>query len=456
MSYHTCMGLEVGSTEHWVAVIGGATAGAEVAAHLADRGVNVVVFDQNARPYGKIEDGLPRWHEALRRKECHHIDEKLSRPRVRFVPLTKIGRDIDFAQLANEWGFSVVILASGAWRDRRLPVPGIDSFVGRGFAYQNPFVIAFNHAEDPGHAPLDLPDGALVIGGGLAALDVAKIFMLETTRQALRRMNLPAPLVELEHKGIPAYLHEHGLAWADLGLQGCTVMYRRREEDMPLVEAHDDSEQQQDKAHKVRLRILHHAQEKFLFRVQSQVSPVAALAKGDRLVGLRFRRFSESPDPGSGDDLLDVTAPLVVSAIGSIPEPIKGVPQSGELFDFSDPHLGRLPGYPNVFAVGNVVTGRGNISASRKHAREISETAVAAFLGLLPDRGAEGDLAQTLSAPARTQAQTVANAVNEQLQSTDPPQHHAIADRVLKQQQRVGYEGNYAAWIAAHSVTPPA
>jgi len=53
---------------HVVAVIGGATAGAEIAARLADLGARVVVFEQNARPYGKIEDGLPGRHVGLCKK----------------------------------------------------------------------------------------------------------------------------------------------------------------------------------------------------------------------------------------------------------------------------------------------------------------------------------------------------------------------------------------------------
>jgi len=48
-----------------IAVIGGATAGAEVAHRLAEAGAFVAVFEQNPRPYGKIEDGLPRWHHEL-------------------------------------------------------------------------------------------------------------------------------------------------------------------------------------------------------------------------------------------------------------------------------------------------------------------------------------------------------------------------------------------------------
>ena len=126
---------------HCVAVIGGAVAGAEVAGALAGRGVEVAVFEQNRRPYGKIEDGLPRWHVALREKEYETIGAKLSLPSVHFVPCTEIGRDVGFRELSDEWGFSGVVLACGAWRDRPLPIEGADAYVGRGLIYQNPFII---------------------------------------------------------------------------------------------------------------------------------------------------------------------------------------------------------------------------------------------------------------------------------------------------------------------------
>ena len=89
---------------HCVAVIGGATAGAEVADRLASKGVTVVVFEQNPRPFGKIEDGLPRWHLALRRKEYETITTKLGQSGVHYVPNTHIGRDLDFAELAEGVG----------------------------------------------------------------------------------------------------------------------------------------------------------------------------------------------------------------------------------------------------------------------------------------------------------------------------------------------------------------
>ena len=44
------------SERYAIAVIGGATAGAEAAGIFAQRGILTVVFEQNARPYGKVED----------------------------------------------------------------------------------------------------------------------------------------------------------------------------------------------------------------------------------------------------------------------------------------------------------------------------------------------------------------------------------------------------------------
>jgi len=161
----TRMSTPNASSQHIVAVIGGATAGAEVASRLAEAGIRVVVFEMNPRPYGKIEDGLPRWHHGLRHKEYETIGEKLSQAGVEYVPNTKIGRDIAFEALARDWGFSAVILANGAWRDRPLPVEGAEQYVGKGLIYQNPFIIWFNHFEETSYAgERYVPeDGALIV-----------------------------------------------------------------------------------------------------------------------------------------------------------------------------------------------------------------------------------------------------------------------------------------------------
>src|SRR6185295_11614561 len=152
----------------------------------------------------------PRWHVKLRQKEYETINERLDRPNVHFVPLTKIGRDIDFADLAQRWGFTSVILALGAWRDRPLPVEGADDFVDRGLLYQNPFIYWFNHFNERDYdgPRYEAADGAAVVGGGLASIDVMKVLQLETVRSALEQRGIREDMLRLEHAGIPAVLAE--------------------------------------------------------------------------------------------------------------------------------------------------------------------------------------------------------------------------------------------------------
>ena len=133
---------------HYVAVIGGSVSGSEAAAMLADKGVRVVVIDQNALPYGKLEDGLPKWHHNLRDKQEKEIDKKLDHARVRFIPNLKIGKDFNFKDLVD-LGFTAVILANGAWKDRPLPVPGIEKFRDKELIYQNDLLKWYNHYHEP-------------------------------------------------------------------------------------------------------------------------------------------------------------------------------------------------------------------------------------------------------------------------------------------------------------------
>jgi NADPH-dependent glutamate synthase beta subunit-like oxidoreductase len=414
-----------------VAVIGGATAGAEVAGRLAERGAVVVVFEMNPRPYGKIEDGLPRWHVALREKEYENVRSKLEHPNVHFVPDTKIGRDIDFKELVSEWGFTSVVLANGAWRDRPLPIDGIDDYVGHGLVYQNPFIIWFNHNHEPGYdgETFETPDGVIVVGGGLASIDVVKVLMLENAVKKFAERGIEIDLVELEVKGIPKICKQHDLEISDLGLEGPTLFYRRRVEDMPAK-----------------------AQEKYGFKMEPLCSPQAAIVEDGQLVGIRFvRNVMKDGRPTPTDETFERRGPMVISSIGSIPEAIDGIAMRGELFDFQDWELGRLDGYPTVFSVGNVVTGKGNIVASRKHAAQVSEEAIEKFLGLTEDRGDEAEIGDAIHKGIAAQAESVAEQISAQ-EPASPETIAAILDRVAEHQKRAGYDGDFRTWLK--KVTP--
>ncbi len=436
---------------HVVAVIGGATAGAEISSRLAERGIAVAVFEQNARPYGKIEDGLPRWHVGLRHKEYGNIDTKLSTDGVYYVPDTTIGEDIGFRELIDDWGFSAVVMAHGAWRDRPLPIEGADQWVGKGLLYQNPFVIAFNHAEDASYDGPSFPiiDGSLVVGGGLASVDVAKIHTMTGTLEKLKERGIECDIEQLETKGIPKILESHGLSWEDLGLEGATIFYRRRIEDMPVMSAPDGADEaRMEKVYAGRKRMLDKAMGKYMFKVEPCSAPEALIIEDDRVAGLVLRRTKiENGRVVPTDETYEARGPQVLSSIGSIPEPIEGLPMKGELIDYADWDFGRIEGFPTLFAAGNVVTGKGNIVASRKHAKFVSEEAVEQYLGL-----EEGDDAveRSLERPSDA-ASDVAEGIASHLEAIDPVDPAEIEKtlgRVQARQQAVGCTEGYAAWMA--------
>ncbi|MEX2207328.1 MAG: hypothetical protein WEF50_13955 [Myxococcota bacterium] len=409
-----------------VAVIGGATAGAEAADIFAKQGFLTVVFEQNARPYGKVEDGLPRWHVGLRAKEYGTIDGKLGQAHVHFVPNTRIGRDIDLRELAERWGFHCVVLANGAWRDRPLAVPDAEKWVGKGLVYQNPFIYWFNHRHEAGFAgaAFEAKDDTIVVGGGLASIDVVKAINLELVCSALEQRGIHADLEELEVKGIPKELEKHGLSWEALGFKGATLFYRRRPEDMPLVTMPGKADEKvRTKIEKTRANMLEKATSKFLFKVRPLRAPHSLIVEHDRVAGMRFA--ITRMDGGKlvqTDEHEEVRGGQVISSIGSIPEPIGGVPMKGELYGYSDWDLGRLPDFPNLFAAGNVVTGKGNIVDSRKHAKFVGQHVRDHYL-------------------------SVANGVRA-LEPIAPAAREALLARVKARQERVGY-ADYPSWIEA-------
>jgi len=444
------------SGEYFVAVIGGAVSGSVAAEILADHGIRVAVFEQNKRPYGKIEDGLPRWHVEQRKQEYARIDARLRKPGVYFVPSVRLGRELDFDDLCKNWGFSAVILANGAWRDRDLGVSGAEAYVGKGLVYQNPFIYWYNHKNEKDYSGprYEAPDGALVVGGGLASIDVVKVLQLENYERALKARGMPTSMHELE-KGIPAACKAHGVDLQSLGVKGCLLIYRRRQQDMPLAQPPDNATPEQiAKTEQVRQKMLKLAQDRYLFRFQDRRMTTGLVVENGRVAGLKVAetkvegRKAEAI-PGSEHEL---RAPLVVSSIGSVPEAIPGVAMKGEYYTFSDGDLPRYKGSDRVFGVGNVVTGQGNIRVSLVHSQQATTELIENYMGI----GKAGESLSGLYAASEERAGDRAKAVSDgvrSLPSLSAGEIAAIEKRVRALQELVGYASDYDSWIA--KVTPP-
>jgi len=438
---------------HFVAVIGGAISGSVAAEILADSGARVAVFEQNTRPYGKIEDGLPRWHVEQRKQEYGRIDARMKKPNVYFIPNAKLGRDFDLSQLFK-WGFSAVILANGAWRDRELGVPEAEQFVGKGLAYQNPFIYWYNHKNEKAYVGprYETPDETVVVGGGLASLDVVKVLQLENYERALKARGIETGMHELE-KGIPEVCKAHGIKPEELNVKGCLLIYRRREQDMPLAQPPDNATPEQvAKTEQVRQKMLRLARDKYLFRVQDRRLTTGIVVENGRLAGLKVAETQiegrkAEPIPGSEHE---IRAPLVISSIGSVPEKLPGINMNGEYYTFNDKDLPRYTAMERVFGVGNVVTGQGNIRVSLLHSQKVVKRVVDRCI-----KGGDGN-AEAGTTGAERQVASAMDAIAKQIEVIPPlsdDQMAAVERQVLALQEKAGFTSDYDSWIA--KVTPP-
>src|ERR1700730_5514552 len=365
-----------------------------------------------------MEDCLPRWHVEQRKQEYALIDARLKKPGVFFIPSVKLGCDLDFQDLCYTWGFSAVILANGAWRDRELGIAGAEQFVDKWLVYQNPFTYWYNHKNEKSYIgpKYEAPDETLVVGGGLASIDVVKILQLENYERALAARGIQTNMHELGKKGIPATCKKHGIQPEDCGVKGCLLIYRRREQDMPLAQPPDNATPEQiAKTESIRQKMLRLAREKYLFRFQERRVTSGLIVENGRLAGLKLAETKvegrrAEPVPGSEHEL---RAPLVISSIGSVPEMIPGIAMKGEYYTFKDEVLPQYSGCDRVFGVGKVVTGQGNIRVSLVHSREVTTQLIEDYLGV---GDGNSDLSGLFAASeARGAAQ--ANAVDERVKS---------------------------------------
>ena len=190
--------------------------------------------------------------------------------------------------------------------------------------------------------------------------------MLETVAEKLRARGEHVDIAEMEHGGIAKELAAKNLTLGDLGLKGCTLIYRRSVREMPIAAFKDGA----DEASKlntmsVREKLMKNVQDKFLCGFRGNVAPKEFVFGPDgKVCGLRVittkTEGRKVVEVAGTEEVLPTT--MLVSSIGSIPEPIPGLPVKGEFYDFVDWDLGRFAAMPEFFGVGNVVKGQRNIA----------------------------------------------------------------------------------------------
>jgi NADPH-dependent glutamate synthase beta subunit-like oxidoreductase len=156
-----------------VAVIGSGPAGfytAEAALKAFGDQVHVDLIDRLPVPYGLIRFGVAPDHQSIKAVSRRYEQVGLS-ANVRFIGNVCVGQHVSIPELQQL--YDAVVLATGAPADRPLDIPGGDL---PGVIGSAAFVGWYNG--HPDFADIDPPlngPGAVVIGNGNVALDVARI-----------------------------------------------------------------------------------------------------------------------------------------------------------------------------------------------------------------------------------------------------------------------------------------
>jgi NADPH-dependent glutamate synthase beta subunit-like oxidoreductase len=296
-------------------VVGAGPAGLSAAYFLRRLGHDVTVYEAMPEPGGMLRYGIPAYR--LPRQELERDIARITRMGVRIVCEAALSDDISVARLRAD--HDAVFVATGAWADVALGIPGED---GPGVASG----IEFLQTVELGVAE-DVTGDAVVVGGGNTAIDAA--------RTLLR-----------------------------LGATTVTVAYRRTRAEMPvqpeeIVDALEEG-----------------------IRFEFLVAPMEVVRDGGgHLVALRLQRmrmgeFDDSgrrrPVPMDGSTL-ELPAATIVRAVGQTPVvPDDGPPVSTRGRIIAD-RFSLATALDGVFAGGDAVLGPATAVEAIAHGRRAAE-----------------------------------------------------------------------------------
>lgn len=109
-------------------VVGSGPAGFYTADRILRQFANAVrvdILDQLPTPFGLVRSGVAPDHPDTKNVE-HHFTEVARNPQTTFLGNVRVGTDVQLAELRDL--YSGVVLAYGAESDRKLSVPGEESF----------------------------------------------------------------------------------------------------------------------------------------------------------------------------------------------------------------------------------------------------------------------------------------------------------------------------------------
>ena len=344
-----------------------------------------IVIEQNERPYGKIEDGLPRWHDKLRAKEYERIDAEPE-------PSRRVLRARDQARArlhargaparAGARARCCSRAARGATGRCRSRAP--THTAARASCIRTRSSTGSTTTKSPGYdgPRYEVSDDAIVVGGGLASVDVVKIINIELYRNRAARAR---------HRSLgrrDGAQGHHRPRWQQSAstrrrsackgarfITGAACATCRWRSPRP-----DATPEQITKTEGVR--------EKMVGILTTSSACACATARcrsrrsseDGRMVGMRV-----PPQRSARGQVGRDRRQRARGALGADRQLDRQRARSrsrasrtrGELYDYASWDTGALRGLAGVFGLGNVLTGKGNIRDSRDNAEEISHAGAA-------------------------------------------------------------------------------
>ena len=348
---------------------------------FGDGDFTVDIIDRLPVPYGLIRSGVAPDHQSIkavyRRYEAVHAD-----PRVRFVGNVTVGTDVTVEELRGL--YDAVVIATGAPADRTLEVPGADL---PGVIGSAAFVGWYNgHPDHADVAPPLRGPGAVVIGNGNVALDVARI--LSKTRAEFAGSDIAAHALDaLDASGVVRITllgrrgpHQIAMTPKELGELG------HLQRAQPFVDVGDLPEAEADAllepgmrksvGHLRSFAATQGAAKVVAIEFDFLAMPVAIEGQGrvERVIIERTTLDADLRSHGTGETYA-IPASLVVSCIGYVTPPIEGVPYEHGRGRFANVDGRILPG---LYCVGWAKRGpTGTIGTNRPDGFEVAQLIVA-------------------------------------------------------------------------------
>lgn len=202
-----------------IGIIGSGPAGLQAAATLLQLGYEVDIYEKGAKAGGFLRTGIPEYRlpDAVVDTEVARIAELGAN----FLYCREVGKDVSMEELKEK--YDAVLVAVGIGRPQML-----EMFEGNPYSVP---AVTFLAEVDERQGEVELPDNALVIGGGDAAMDVSatlKLLGVQNVTTVTRKelSDFRASKVELETARAQGVTIVDG--YAPVAVEGKVVTFRHR------------------------------------------------------------------------------------------------------------------------------------------------------------------------------------------------------------------------------------